>query len=78
MYLQNNKIKEIPELSFPCLTKLQLEENAISYITGLTNCVKLEELFVASQRLPSYTALAFDFVSLQAIRYYLALFNISI
>jgi Leucine-rich repeat (LRR) protein len=77
LYLQNNKIKEIPELSFPCLTKLQLEENELSYITGLTNCVKLEELFVSSQRLPSYTALAFDFVSLQAISSSLQVLDIS-
>jgi protein phosphatase 1 regulatory subunit 42 len=77
LYLQNNQIKELPHLSMPYLRKLYLDENEIRTITGLTECVNLEELHLARQRLPSYTALEFHPDSLQAISRSLHVLDIS-
>ena len=78
LYLQNNIIKEIPPLpTMANLTKLFLDENDIQYITGLDLCVKLEELRVASQRLPQFTALEFDPVCLEAFSKTLKVLEIS-
>lgn len=67
LLLQNNRIKSIPPLPMPSLTKLYLDENEISLVSGLEECTKLEELHVAKQRLPAYTSLEWDIGSLEAI-----------
>ena len=78
LYLQNNIIKEIPPLpTMANLTKLFLDDNDIQYVTGLDLCVKLEELRIASQRLPQFTALEFDPVCLEAFSKTLKVLEIS-
>jgi len=77
LLLQNNNVKEIPHLPMPQLTKLYLDENEITYVGGLEECTKLEELHVASQRLPSFSSLQFDPISLEAIGRTLQVLEIS-
>lgn len=77
LYLQNNNISEIPDLTMPNLTKLFLEENNISFVAGLDDCVKLEELTIGKQRLPLYSNLQFDGNSLDAISRSLKVLDIS-
>lgn len=77
LYLHNNLIKEIPVLSMPNLKKLYLDENEIQMVTGLHECVKLEELHVARQRLPSYTSLQFDINSFKQLSRSLQVLEIS-
>ena len=77
LYLQNNQIAEIPDMSVTNLTKLFLDENRISYVAGLDKCTKLEELYVASQSLPRYSSLTFDPASLEAIARTLQVLDIS-
>jgi protein phosphatase 1 regulatory subunit 42 len=67
LQLQNNQIKEIPDLSLQYLSKLMLDYNQISFVSGLEACVRLEELHISYQRLPDFTQLTFDFKSLEAI-----------
>ncbi len=40
LYLQNNKIHDMPNLNMANLTKLYLEENEISFVSGLEECPK--------------------------------------
>jgi len=75
--LQNNKIQAIPPLPMPSLTKLYLDENEISLVSGLEQCTKLEELHVAKQRLPSFSSLEFDIGSLEAVGSMLQVLEIS-
>lgn len=77
LQLQCNEIKEIPELAMPNLTKLFLDENEIAYVSGLEHCVKLEELHISKQRLPSFTSLQFDPLSLSAMSRTLQVLEIS-
>jgi protein phosphatase 1 regulatory subunit 42 len=77
LYLQNNSIAEIPELPLPNLTKLLLDENHISYVTGLEKCTKLEELRIGNQAFPLHTSLTFDPNSLSAISRTLQALDIS-
>ena len=77
LQLQCNEIKEIPELVMPNLTKLFLDENEIAYVSGLENCVKLEEFHIGKQRLPSFTSLQFDPLSLSAMSRTLQVLEIS-
>jgi protein phosphatase 1 regulatory subunit 42 len=77
LYLQNNLIKEIPHLSMPYLRKLYLDENEIKVVTGLTECVNIEELHLARQRLPSYTSIEFIPDSLNAMSRTLHVLEIS-
>lgn len=77
LYLQNNLINSIPDLNLASLTKLYLDENAISFVSGLEACVKLEELHVAKQRLPPDTSIEFDESSLIAISGSLKVLEIS-
>jgi hypothetical protein len=58
--LQSNCIRTIPDLNLPLLTKLYLDNNEISYISGLEKCINLEELSVSKQKLPSEQSLQFD------------------
>ena len=67
LYLHNNCIQDIPQLPMPSLRKLYLDENDLVVVSGLNACENLEELHVASQRLPSYTSLQFDPDTMQAI-----------
>lgn len=77
LYLQNNLIKTIPQLQMPGLRKLYLDENEIQVVSGLINCIILEELHVARQRLPSFTSLQFEPDSLRTISYTLQVLEIS-
>lgn len=77
LYLHNNLIKEIPNLPMPNLKKLYLDDNEIQTVSGLTNCVNLEELHVARQRLPSYASLQFQQESLNCINRSLQVLEIS-
>jgi len=77
LQLQCNNIKELPELPMSSLTKIYLDENEIAYTTGLENCGKLEELHISKQRLPSFTSLQFDPLSLNAISKTLQVLEIS-
>jgi Leucine-rich repeat (LRR) protein len=77
LLLQNNKIKEIPHLPMPSLRKLYLDENEIEYVSGLEECERLEELHVRDQRIPSFTGLAFDPASLQALGKFLQVLEIT-
>jgi hypothetical protein len=77
LYLHNNLIKEIPQLSLPQLKKLYLDDNEIQNVSGLTNCSNLEELHVARQRLPSYASLQFQRDSLHCISRSLQVLEIS-
>ena len=42
------------------LKKLYLEKNNISRLEGLSNCKKLEELYLSKQRLPDFIEFTFD------------------
>jgi protein phosphatase 1 regulatory subunit 42 len=77
LYLQNNLIRDIPTLIMPNLTKLYLEENEIGFVCGLEQCLKIQELYMARQRLPMYQQLQFDYASLQAISRTLQILDIS-
>jgi hypothetical protein len=77
LYLTNNLIKEIPELTMTNLTKLFLDDNEILVVSGLTECVKLAELHVARQRLPTFTSLKFEPQTLQRISKTLQVLEIS-
>lgn len=77
LYLQNNHIKEIPLLRMPYLRKLYLDENEIKTINNLQECVNLEELHLAKQRIPSFSTLEFSMDSLQAISRTLHVLEIS-
>lgn len=77
LYLHNNLIKEIPNLPMPNLKKLYLDDNEIQTVSGLTNCVNLEELHIARQRLPSYSSLQFQQESLNSINRSLQVLEIS-
>lgn len=77
LHLQNNQIRAIPQLPMPSLTKLYLDENEITLVSGLEDCTKLEELHVASQRLPPMSYLEFDMGSLEAIARTLQVLEIS-
>jgi len=77
LQVQCNEIKELPELPMANLTKLYLDENEIAYVTGLENCCKLEELHISKQRLPSFTSLQFDPLSLNAMSKTLQVLEIS-
>ena len=77
LYLQNNLILNIPYLDLSNLTKLYLDNNAIQYVSGLEACVKLEELHVANQRLPSFTSINFDEITLEALSSTLQVLEIS-
>lgn len=77
LQLQNNLIKDFPKLQMQNLTKLFLDENEISFVTGLDACNKLEELHISNQRMPTYTSLIFDSMSLEAISYTLQVLEIS-
>lgn len=61
----------------PSLRKIYLDDNEIKEVTGLQECTNLEELHVARQRLPSFTSLQFDPVTLQAISRSLQVLEIS-
>lgn len=67
LQLQNNVISEIPALAMPSLMKLYLDDNRISFCSGLDRCTKLEELHIANQALPIHVSLQFDPKSLYAI-----------
>jgi protein phosphatase 1 regulatory subunit 42 len=67
LQFQNNSIIEIPLLSMPCLMKLFLDDNKISYCSGLEKCTRLEELHLAGQNIPQHVSLQFDSKSLAAI-----------
>jgi len=75
--LQNNLIEEIPHLAMPKLRKLYLDENQISFVGGLEELEVVEELHVARQRIPSFSALEFDMASLAAIGNNLQVLEIS-
>jgi protein phosphatase 1 regulatory subunit 42 len=77
LYLQNNQITEIPELSLPSLKKLYLDENEISFVSGLEKCAKLEELHIARQRLVAPMSLLFEIESLNAISRSLEVLEVS-
>lgn len=61
----------------PYLRKLYLDENEIKQVTGLTECVNLEELHLARQRLPSFSTIDFHMDSLQAMARTLHVLEIS-
>jgi len=77
LYLHNNLIKAIPDLPMPQLRKIYLDDNEIQEVSGLANCVNLEEFHIARQRLPSYTSLLFQQNSLNAISRSLQVLEIS-
>ena len=77
LYLQKNLITSIPVLDLSSLMKLYLDENKIQYVSGLESCVKLEELHLANQRLPSFTSIEFDPATLDAISSTLQVLEIS-
>jgi Leucine-rich repeat (LRR) protein len=77
LLLQNNRIDEMPPLHTPKLRKLYLDENQIEYVTGLEECERLEELHIGQQRIPSFTGLQFDPMSLQALGKMLEVLEIS-
>lgn len=77
LLLQNNNIDEMPPLHMPKLRKLYLDENKIEYMTGLEECERLEELHIGKQRIPSFTGLQFDPMSLQALGKMLEVLEIS-
>jgi Leucine-rich repeat (LRR) protein len=77
LHLQNNLISEVPQLSIPSLTKLYLDENKISYLSGLDKCLMLEELHIAHQSIPSQVSLQFDNNTLMAISSSLTTLEIS-
>lgn len=77
LHLQNNQIRSIPQLPMPSLTKLYLDANEITLVSGLQDCTKLEELHVASQRLPAMTSLDFDMGSLEAVARTLQVLEVS-
>lgn len=77
LYLQNNLIKDIPRLAMPQLKKLFLDDNDLMIISGLNECALLEELNVARQRLPSFTSLQFDPLTLQTLSRSLQVLDIS-
>ncbi len=77
LYLHNNLIKEIPPLIMPNLRKIYLDDNEIKEVTGLNECVNLEELHVARQRLPTFTSLQFDPATLFSISRTLQVLEIS-
>ena len=56
---------------------MYLDDNEIQTVSGLTNCVNLEELHVARQRLPSYASLQFQRDSLNSINRSLQVLEIS-
>ncbi|KAJ1430684.1 hypothetical protein B484DRAFT_448752 [Ochromonadaceae sp. CCMP2298] len=61
LYLHNNLLRSLPEtLPMPNLKKIYLDDNEIQSVGGLHLCIKLEELHIARQRLPSYTSLQFE------------------
>jgi Leucine-rich repeat (LRR) protein len=47
--------------------KLFLDDNKISYCSGLEKCIRLEELHLANQNIPQHLSLQFDSKSLAAI-----------
>jgi protein phosphatase 1 regulatory subunit 42 len=77
LYLNNNQIKELPQLKLEALTKIHLEDNDISFVVGLDSCQKLRELYISNQRLPLYMALEFDDMSLQAVSNSLEVLDVS-
>jgi protein phosphatase 1 regulatory subunit 42 len=77
LHMQNNLISEVPQLSIPSLTKLYLDENKISYLSGLDRCLMLEELHIAHQSIPFQVSLQFDNNSLMAISISLTTLEIS-
>lgn len=77
VYLQNNLISVLPTLDLTCLRKLYLDDNQIQYVTGLEACTALEELHLANQRLPAFTPLEFDPLTLQAVAETLQVLEIS-
>ena len=77
LYLQNNKIKDIGELQMPALKKLYLDDNDLQGVSGLSQCIILEELHLGRQRLPTFTSLGFEQESLNAISRTLQVLDIS-
>lgn len=77
LYLENNCIKEIPDLANTKLKKLFLDENEISLIQGLHQCTELVVLSVARQRLPKHKFLSFDPMTLEVISHTLEVLDIS-
>lgn len=77
LYLQNNMVRDIPHLPMPSLRKIYLDQNEIKVVTGLTACENLEELHIASQRLPSFCTLQFDQQSLNCVARSLLVLEIS-
>lgn len=77
LYIHNNLIKEIPPLPMPNLKKVYFDDNEISIVAGLSNCVNLEELHIARQRLPTFTSLQFERESLASISRTLQVLEIS-
>lgn len=65
LFISNNLISVIPPLQNTNLEKLRLDDNEIELVSGLEDCSKLQELSVATQRIPA--ELQFDYRSLQAI-----------
>jgi hypothetical protein len=61
----------------PNLRKLYLDENEIKIIQGLEECVNLEELHLARQRLPSFSIVEFHPDSLNSIARSLHVLEIS-
>ena len=77
LHLQNNRIQELPHLKLENINKLHLENNEITFITGLETFGKLSELFISNQLLPSFTPLEFDLESLNAISRSLTVLDVS-
>ena len=77
LYLQNNLIEDIPVLQLPNLRKLYLDDNRIQVVSGLQNCVALEELLLARQKLPTFTSIQFEPQTLHTISISLQALEIS-
>jgi hypothetical protein len=78
--LQDNDITVMEGLN--CLTglkRLSVARNCISFITGLENCPKLEQLDISGQRLlhPEVTAVEFDEISIESMSQSLVSLNAS-
>jgi hypothetical protein len=61
----------------PSLKKLYLDENNVEYIDKFENCPVLEELFVARQKIPRFSAVEFDQASLQSVAKTLQVLDVS-
>lgn len=77
LYLQNNFIEELPIIQITSLRKLYLDDNRIQVVSGLQNCIALEELQLARQKLPTFTSIQFDPQTLHAISTNLQVLEIS-